>query len=181
MHENTIKVIHWIWGEPKLADFLRGIAAGEKIPPHDDAFEYGDDALAEWVSDFVMPEDRSRGIAAWERMATKDWETRVRALYEELTEGRKTPRGRLRWIGEVEWNVVRDALLGAEGDSEIYVHATAKGFHPNNRYRVSSRGIVYERGWTSASGSWGLAEADRQVCPKPDEVKCGCTVVQRER
>lgn len=193
MHGTTIEIIHWIWGEPPLADFMREVAAGVKIPPHDDIYDYGDENLASWIGDFVMPEDRSRGILAWERI-TKDparapWskisgvnsEGRVTALYEKLTEGRKTPYGRLEWLGELEADVIRNALLGHVGDCDTYVHATVKGFHPNNTYRVHDAGTVYERGWTAASGAWGLAESDRQVCPKPTEAKCGCTVVQRER
>lgn len=193
MNETTAKMIHWIWGETKLADFMREIAAGEKIPPHDEIFEYGDEQLTAWVSDFVFPEDRSRGILAWERITRRtgeapwnrasgpDSEARVTALYEELTKGRNTPFGRFEWLSEVDWSLVRDALLGHEGSSPVYVHATVKGFHPNNTYRVHDSGTVYERGWTSASGSWGLAESDRQVCLKPTEPRCGCAVVQRER
>ena len=58
MHATTMKIIHWIWGEPKLADFLRKIAEG-------DDFEYGDDELLEMISSFVFPENRERGIRAW--------------------------------------------------------------------------------------------------------------------
>lgn len=65
--------------------------------------------------------------------------------------------------------------------ADVYVHATVKGFHPNNVYRVVDASTVAERGWTSASGMWGLAEADRQVCPNPDAVPCGCVVVQHDR
>lgn len=191
MHATTIKIIHWIWSEPKLADFMREIAAGEKIPPHGEEFDYGDQRLAAWASDFIFPEDRLRGIKAWERItgrsegsawdraAGADSEARVTALYENLTEGRKTPYGRMAWMGEVNWNQVRDALLGHEGDSDIYVHATAGRFHPANRYRVHDKGTVYESGWTAPSGAWGLPESDRQVCPVPIGETCSC-VVQRE-
>lgn len=177
MHETTVKIINWIWGEPKLADFLREIAAGEPVPPHGEVYEYGDHELANWISDFVFPEDRSRGIRAWEQIDGS--EERVRALYEELTEGRKTPAGRLQWLDEMEVHLIRDALLGHKGDSEIYVHATAGRFHPNNIYRVHDSGTVYEMGWTSASGAWNLPETDRQVCPNPKGIPCGCTVVRR--
>lgn len=63
--------------------------------------------------------------------------------------------------------------------ADVYVHATVRGFHPNNRYRVVDAHTVAERGWTSAAGMWGLPEADRQVCPRPDVADCGCVVVQR--
>lgn len=192
MNKTTIEIIHWIWGEPKLADFMREIAAGENIPPHDEVFEYGDEHLASWIGDFVMPEDRSRGIKAWERItgdaARAPWnkasgetsEGRVTALYEKLTEGRKTPYGRLEWLGELEPELIRDALLGHEGTSDIYVHATAGRYAPANRYRVHDAGTVYESGWTAPAGAWGLPEADRQVCPEPIGSPCSCTVVQRE-
>lgn len=179
LNETTIKVIHWIWGEPKLADFLREIAAGKKIPPHDEIFEYGDDALACWISDFVFPEDRSRGILAWSRIAGRDSERRVKELYEELTEGRKTPAGRREWLDEMQIDRVRDALLGADGMSEIYVHATTGRYHLNNRYLVRDSDTVAESGWTASSGMWGLAEKDRQVCPLPIGEKCSCEVAIR--
>jgi len=177
MNNTTIRIIHWIWGEPKLADFMREIAGGEKIPPHNEVFEYGDTALAEWVSDFVFPEDRSRGIRAWENIDGS--EARVTELYEALTEGRKTPSGRLEWLDEAEWDLIRDALLGVDGESEIYVHATTGRYHPRNRYRVRDSGTVAEPGWTSASGMWGLAEQDRQVCPEPIGSPCSCEVATR--
>lgn len=178
MHETTAKVIHWIWGEPKLADFFRDIARGEKIPPHDEIFEYGDHQLTCWITDFVFPEDRSRGIKAWYELDGD--EGRVAALYESLTEGRKTPAGRLEWLEELEPELVRDALLGSEGGSEIYVHSLRPPYHPNNTYRVHDAGTVYERGWAAgaASGAWGLAEAERQLCMNPGQTPCGCTVVQ---
>lgn len=182
MHKTTIKIIHWIWADPKLADYLREVAQG-------DEFEYGDEQLVSVISEFVFPEDRSRGILAWRRITEHDGpfgrvsspeaEARVTALYESLTEGRKTPAGRLEWLSEMEPELIRDALLGREGDTEIYVHATSGHFHPNNRYRVDGRTGVYEPGWTSASGFWSLAEADRQVCPDPIGSPCGCTVVRR--
>jgi len=177
MNETTIRIIHWIWGEPRLADFLRGIAEGEKIPPHDEVFEYGDDQLACWISDLVFPEDRSRGIKAWIDLGGSD--ERADTLYETLTEGRKTPAGRLKWLDEMDIGLIRDALLGHKGGSDIYVHSLVKPYHPNNIYRVHDFGTVHERGWTSASGAWGLAEKDRQVCPNPTVSPCGCTVVQR--
>jgi hypothetical protein len=166
-----MKIIHWIWGEPELADFLRGIAEG-------DDFEYGDNELLEMVSSFVFPEDRELGIRAW--IDVHGNEDRVQKLYEELTEGRKTPAGRLEWLSEAEPDLIRNALLGHEGDSEIYVHATAGRFHPNNVYRVHDSGTVYEMGWTAASGAWNLPETDRQVCPNPTAAPCGCTVVRRD-
>ncbi len=185
MHKTTIRVIHWIWSEPKLADFFREIARGEKIPPHGEIFEYGDEQLAAWISDFVFPEDRSRGILAWRQITEQDGpfgkvaspaEARVSDLYEELTEGRKTPAGRLEWLDELEPELVRDALLGHEGVSQIYVHATAGRFAPSNRYRVHDSGAVYELGWTAPSGRWGLAEADRQICPELVSGPCSCVV-----
>lgn len=177
MNETTMRIIHWIWGEPKLADFLRGIAEGEKIPPHDEAFEYGDEQLACWISDFVFPEDRSRGIRAW--IDIDGDEARVTELYEALTKGRKTPAGRLKWLDEMDIGLIRDALLGADGMSEIYVHATTGRYNVRNRYLVRDSGTVAESGWTSASGMWGLAEKDRQICPEPIGNPCGCTVVKR--
>lgn len=180
MHDNTIKVIHWIWGEPKLADFLRKVAVGEGTPPYNETYEWGDEQLAECVVEFVLPEGRSRGSRAWNYEINGN-EERATALYEELTKGRKTPLGRLEWIGEIEWNVVRDALLGDESDTPLYVHSTIKDYHPNNRYRVSNKFSVYEMGWSSPSGLWGLTEQNRQVCPRPDLRKCGCTVVQYGR
>jgi hypothetical protein len=65
--------------------------------------------------------------------------------------------------------------------ADVYVHATVKGFHPRNRYRVEDEWSVYEPGWSSASGLWGLPAADRQVCPVPIGERCSCVVVQRER
>ncbi|AXH66452.1 hypothetical protein SEA_SATIS_303 [Streptomyces phage Satis] len=177
MNETTKRIIEWIWGERKLADFLRGIAEGEKIPPHHEAFDYGDDQLACWISDFVFPEDRGRGIKAWIDIEGDD--ARADALYEALTEGRKTPAGRLKWLDEMDVELVRDALLGHKGGSDIYVHSLVRPYHPNNTYRVHDSGTVYERGWTSASGAWGLAESDRQVCLRPTDPQCGCAVVQR--
>lgn len=179
INDTTVRVIHWIWGEPRLADFLREIANGEKIPPHGETFDYGDDQLACWITDFVFPEDRMRGIAAWGKVAGPGSEARVRALYEKLTGGRKTPAGRLEWISEMQTDLVRDALLGNKGDSDIYVHPLVKPYHPNNTYRVHDSGTVYEWGWTAPSGAWGLAEKDRQICPEPVNGPCGCTVVQR--
>lgn len=179
MNGTTVEIIQWIWGEPKLADFLREIAAGEKIPPHGEVFDYGDDQLACWISDFVFPEDRTRGIKAWIDIEGDD--ARADALYRALTEGRKTPAGRLEWLDEAEWDLIRDALLGHKGSSDIYVHSLVRPYHPNNVYRVHDSGTVYEMGWTSASGAWGLAEKDRQVCPNPMNHPCGCTVVQRGR
>lgn len=64
--------------------------------------------------------------------------------------------------------------------TDMYVHVTVTGFHPNNVYRVVDAGTVAERGWTSASGMWGVPESDRQVCPRPDSTVCGCVVVQRK-
>jgi hypothetical protein len=171
MHATTMKIIHWIWGEPELADFLREIAEG-------DDFAYGDDKLLEMISSFVFPEDRERGIRAW--IDVHGNEDRVQKLYEELTEGRKTPAGRLEWLSEAEPDLIRDALLGKDGDSDIYVHATAGHFHPNNRYRVDGKYGVYEMGWTSAAGFWSLAERDRQICPNPTATPCGCTVVRQD-
>lgn len=178
MNETTVKIIHWIWGEPKLADFMRGIARGEKIPPHEEVFEYGDHQLVCWISDFVFPEDRSRGIKAWGDLGGD--EDRVVKLYESLTEGRKTPAGRLEWLSELEPELVRDALLGIDGESGIYVHATAGRYHPANHYLVRNSGTVAESGWTASSGLWGLPEADRQVCPDPSASPCGCVVVKRD-
>jgi hypothetical protein len=179
MNETTIKVIHWIWGEPKLADFMRKIAVGDKIPPHSETFEYGDNALAEWISDFVFPEDRSRGVKAWIDLGGD--EARVTELYEALTEGRKTPSGRMEWLGEMDAGLIRDALLGHEGDSDIYVHVKIQGFAPGNRYRVHSKFGVYEAGFRGGTGFWTIAEADRQVCPRKIGERCACEVEQRER
>lgn len=180
MNKTTIDVIHWIWGEPKLADFMREIARGEKIPPHDDVFEYGDHQLVAWISDFVFPEDRSRGILAWRRIEGR--EDRVVELYESLTEGRKTPAGRLEWLSELEPELVRDALLGDGGDGEIFVHSLRKPYYRRNRYQVYNATTVHEIGWSATSGFWGLAEADRQICPEPHpfDTPCSCVVVQRE-
>lgn len=178
MNETTVKIIHWIWGEPKLADFMRGIARGEKIPPHDEVFEYGDHQLVCWISDFVFPEDRSRGIKAWGDLGGD--EARVAELYESLTEGRKTPAGRLEWLSELEPELVRDALLGHEGDSDVYVHATSGRYAPANRYRVHNAGTVYESGWRTSPGDWGLAEADRQICPEPIGSPCSCVVICKD-
>lgn len=170
MHKTTVRVIQWIWGEPDLADLMRDTAKG-------DEFEYGESELVSLIASFVFPEDRSRGIRAWLDISGN--EDRVKVLYEALTEGRKTPAGRLEWLSELEPDLVRDALLGHKGDSDIYVHATKGRFHPNNTYRVHDKGTVYERGWRDASGAWGLPEQDRQVCPSPSSAPCGCTVVQR--
>lgn len=179
MNETTMRIIHWIWGEPKLSDFLRSIAEGEKIPPHNESYDYGDEALACWISDFVFPEDRSRGIKAWIDLGGD--EARVTELYESLTEGRKTPAGRLQWLDEMQIDKVRDALLGADGEGEIYVHSTTGRYHPNNRYLVRDSDTVAESGWTASSGMWGLAERDRQVCPKPISQPCSCEVAIRGR
>jgi hypothetical protein len=67
----------------------------------------------------------------------------------------------------------------SEGD--VYVHATIRGYHPNNRYRVVDEHTVAERGWYTASGMWALSESDRQVCPAPFSSPCGCVVTQRDR
>lgn len=181
MNETTMKLIHWIWSEPELASFLREIAKGEPVPPHDEIYEYGDEQLACWISDLVFPEGRSRGILAWERMVSRGASNaKVDALYEELTAGRKTPAGRLEWLSEMNTELIRTALVGSDaGGPHIYVHATVKGFHPNNRYRVHSPNTVYESGWTSGSGAWTLAEPDRQVCPEPITSPCSCKVEQR--
>lgn len=177
MNETTIRIIHWIWGEPKLADFMRGIAEGEKVPPHHETFEYGDNALAEWICDFIFPESRSRGILAWGNIGGS--EARVTELYEALTKGRKTPAGRNEWIDEMEIEQIRDALLGADGEGEIYVHSTTGRYNPRNRYLVRDFDTVAEPGWTETSGMWGLAEADRQICPVPIKEVCACEVVIR--
>lgn len=172
MHKTTIEIIHWIWGEPELADLLRTAALG-------DEFNYDDDEMMALISSFVFPEDRERGIRAW--IDAHGNEGRVQALYELLTEGRKTPAGRLEWLSEAEPELIRDALLGHKGDSLIYVHATAGRYHPNNRYRVHDSGTVYESGWISPAGAWGLAEADRQICPVPIGETCSCEVIRRDR
>lgn len=164
-----MKLIHWIWSEPKLADFLREVA-------HGDEFEYGDLELGNWISDLISP-DRS-GIA-WDFLVSKGVHVdRIDALYADLTEG----RDRLAWLDEMDSELIRTALVGSdEGGPHIYVHATVKGFHPKNRYRVHSADTVYETGWTSASGAWSLAEPDRQICPEPIDRPCSCKVVQRDR
>lgn len=170
MHRTTIEIIHWIWGEPELAEFLRSIAQGNE-------FDYGDGELAEVIASFIFPEDRERGIRAW--LDVHGDETRAQKLYEKLTEGRKTPAGRLKWLEEMEIERVRDALLGADGMSEIYVHATTGRYSTRNRYLVRDSGTVAESGWTATSGMWGLAEKDRQVCPEPIGSPCSCEVVIR--
>lgn len=60
--------------------------------------------------------------------------------------------------------------------ADVYVHVTAQGFHPNNRYRVVDAHTVAEPGWTSAAGMWGVPESDRQVCPVPITEQCDCVV-----
>lgn len=112
VNETTTKLIDWIQGEPELAAFLRGIAQGEPVPPHNEIYEYGDEQLACWISDLVFPEERSRGILAWERMVSKGASNaKVNALYEELTAGRKTPAGRLEWLNEMDVAAIREMLL----------------------------------------------------------------------
>lgn len=64
-------------------------------------------------------------------------------------------------------------------NGQVYVHALVKGFAPGNRYRVVDGDTVAERGWTASSGMWLLPEADRQICPRPYEIGCGCVVNQR--
>lgn len=172
MHATTIKVIHWIWGEPELADLLRHQVDG-------DEFEWGGDEVVAMIASFVFPEDRERGIRAW--IDAHGNEDRVQALYESLTEGRKTPAGRLEWLSELDLDAVCKALQPIERDSGIYVHATVKGYAPGNRYRVHNQFGVYEAGWFSGSGFWTLAEPDRQICPVPIGETCSCEVVQRER
>lgn len=71
--------------------------------------------------------------------------------------------------------------MDTTGVADVYVHATVTGFHPRNRYRVVDAQTVAEPGWTSASGLWGLAEEDRQVCPVPIGECCACAVMQRGR
>lgn len=75
----------------------------------------------------------------------------------------------------------RDRQRREKDMAEVYVHATVKGYHPNNRYRVVDSHTVAEPGWSSGAGMWGLAENDRQVCPTPIGERCACLVVQRER
>lgn len=172
MHNTTIEIIHWIWGEPELADFLRKIARGDEC-------EYGDGEMMSLISSFVFPEDRERGIKVW--LGIHGDENRAQVLYEKLTEGRKTPAGRLEWLSEAEPELIRDALLGHEGDSLIYVHPTAGLMGSVNRYRVHDKGTVYEPGWTAPSGAWGLPEGNRQVCPAPIGEGCSCVVVRNGR
>jgi hypothetical protein len=169
MNETTIKVIHWIWGEPELANLLREAAKG-------DEFEWGDDEVMALIASFVFPEDRSRGIRAW--IDIHGQEDRVQALYESLTRGRKTPAGRLEWLGELDRDAVCKALLPLERNSGIYVHATLKGYAPGNRYRVHNQFGVYEAGSYNTAAFWILAEPDRQICPMPIGERCTCTVVQ---
>lgn len=167
VNETTMKLIHWIWSEPALAEFLREIA-------HGDEFEYGDTELGAWISGLVLPEERN-GMA-WEALVTNGVDVdRVNMLHADLTEG----RDRLAWLDEMDTELVRAALVGDEAEPYIYVHATVKGFQPNNRYRIHDADTVYESGWMSASGAWGLAEPDRQVCPEPIDAPCSCKVVQR--
>lgn len=170
VNETTMKLIHWIWSEPALAEFLRDIAHGNE-------FDYGDTELGSWISDLVFPEDRN-GMA-WEALVTNGVDIdRVNMLHADLTEG----RDRLDWLDEMNTELIRTALVGSDdGGPHVYVHATVKGFHPNNRYRVHSPDTVYESGWMAASGAWGLAEPDRQVCPEPIGSPCSCKVVQRGR
>lgn len=119
MNETTEKLIEWIRSEPGLAAFLRGIAEGEPVPPHNEVYEYGDDPLACWISDLVLPENRSRGILAWERLVSQGASNaKVDALYEELTAGRKTPAGRLEWLGEMDVAAIREALVGDKADQQ---------------------------------------------------------------
>jgi hypothetical protein len=168
VNETTIKLIHWIWSEPALAEFLREIANG-------DEFKYGDQELGSWISDLL---DNTRSQHADAVLADKGADLRVaRTLRRELTEG----RDRLAWLDEMNTELIRCALVGDITEPHVYVHATVKGFDPNNRYRVHSPDTVYESGWTSASGAWGLAEPDRQVCPEPIGSPCSCKVVQRGR
>ncbi|MFE0472640.1 hypothetical protein ACFW2V_13595 [Streptomyces sp. NPDC058947] len=169
MNETTAKLINWIWSEPDLAEFLREIANG-------DEFEYGDTELGAWISDLL---DNTHSQHADIVLANKGADLRAaRKLRRELTEG----RDRLEWLDEMDAELIRTALVGSDdGGPHIYVHATVKGFNPNNRYRVHSPDTVYEIGWTSASGAWGLAEPDRQVCPESIDQPCSCTVVQRDR
>lgn len=176
MNETTIKLIHWIWGEPKLADFLREIAKGEVDPVDGTWYEYGDNELAAWISDFVFPEDRSRSSLAWETLVSKGVSTdRVDLLYADLTEGRRTPQGRLEWLNEMDPELIRAALVGDETEPYIYVHATIKGFHPKSRYRVQDKYGVYETRF------WALDEMNRQICPEPIDRPCSCEVKQHGR
>jgi hypothetical protein len=169
VNQTTIKLIHWVWSEPALAEFLREIA-------HGDEFGYGDTELGAWISDLVSPENRN-GMA-WETLASNGVDIdRVNMLHADLAED----RDRLAWLDEMNTELIRCALVGDVTEPYIYVHATVKGFHPNNRYRVHDPDTVYESGWTSASGAWGLAESDRQVCPEPIGSPCTCKVVQRGR
>lgn len=179
MNKTTIALIHWIWGEAKLADFMREVTKGESVPPHGEIFDHGDEQLAAWISDFVFPEDRSRGSLALGKVIQYNSDARARDLYEALTEGRKDPAGRLAWLDEMEVDLIRDALLGYEGDSDIYVHSARTGFAPGNRYRVHDRFTVFEPGWTCSPGDWGLSEPDRQVCPVPIGTQCECAVEQQ--
>lgn len=171
VNETTMKLIHWIWSEPGLANFLRGVAKGD---PDSDEFEYGDTQLGMWLSDLL---DGSAVADAHLSRLTVNLHA-ARELARELS-NRDDP---FEWLSEMDPERIRNALLGHEGGGEpVYVHATVEGFHPRNRFRVHNESTVYEPGWTSASGAWGLVEEDRQLCPEPIGAPCSCTVVQREK
>lgn len=161
MNTTTARLINWIWSEPDLADFLRGIANG-------DEFKYGDYELGCWVNDLVFLD----GPLPVPGIDTE----RIHRLYAELIEG----RDKLAWIDEMDVAQIRDALLG-QGGGDIYVHATVARFHPANRYRVYDQYTVRESGPDQSRGAIELPEQDRQVCPEPIEAPCNCTVEQKEK
>lgn len=172
VNETTMKLIHWIWSEPDLADFLRDVAEGDAAQ---DGGEFGDRELSIWLSDLLG--DERNGIW-WDVITSRKVDLdRLNMLRAELTDD----RGRLDWLDEMDAELIRNALLGQEGGGEpVYVHAL-QGLDPRDRYRVHSASAVRERSGAAADRLWYLPERNRQLCPEPIGAPCSCTVERKEK
>jgi hypothetical protein len=173
VNATELKIIDWLKGERErgsdLWAFLRGIAEG-------DEFEYGDHELGNCLADLL---DSDHNMHADVVLADTGADLRAaRELRRELAESQDDPAG---WLEELDAMAVRVFLMQVNPNDDLYVHSLVKGYHPNNRYRVADAYGVYEPGFTSATGYWGLSARDRQICDEPIGKPCSCRIEQRER
>lgn len=165
-----LKIIDWLKVErgrdSKVWPFLWDVAQGDES-------EWGDDQLGACLSDLL------NGSASAE-LLLEDLGADLGVTYDLIRE-LEGPDQVTDWLADLDAMVIRVLLMQIHRNDDLYVHSLVKGFHPKNRYRVDDESFVYEQGWTSASGRWGLAAADRQICDEPIGGPCSCRIEQRER
>lgn len=176
MNETTRRLIHWIWRDPKLADFMRQIITQNSPVRDGEDYEFTDLQTGCHLADLVAagPERDAVWCSIVEESGL-DTEA-LESVLKAFTTGRDPDD----WLDEMQADWIRVALTGGR-NTGIYVHVRIKGFHPRNRYRVHDRFGVYESGWFSGSGFWTIGESDRQICLEPIGATCSCMVAQRER